>query len=104
MNPTNGKRQPPLNRRTDSNLTFKTGIVTCNVCSVYVVQNTKKHSFQLPDEQKSNAVERVVHVKIERRKAFAFGLQQNTEHENDGNFSDKHDKHFEKLHQINNFP
>jgi hypothetical protein len=63
MNPTNGKRRPPLNLRTDSNSIVKTGIVTGDACSVYDVQNTKKHSISLPDEQKSNDVERTVHVK-----------------------------------------
>jgi hypothetical protein len=63
MNPTNGKRRPPLILRTDLNSIFKTGLVTGDACSVYDVQNTKKHSIQMPDEQKSNNVERVVHVK-----------------------------------------
>ncbi len=63
MNPTNGKRRPPLNLRTDSNSIVKTGTVTGNVCSVNDVQNTKKQSIPLPDELKSNDVERTVHVK-----------------------------------------
>jgi hypothetical protein len=63
MNPTNGKRRPPSNLCTDSNSIFKTGIVTGNACSMHDVQNTKKYSIQLPDEQKSNNVERIVHVK-----------------------------------------
>ena len=63
MNPTNGKRRPPLNLRTDLNSIIKTGIVAGDACSVYDVQNTKKHSIQLPDEQKSNNVERTVDIK-----------------------------------------
>ncbi len=60
--PKNGKK-PPFNLRKDLNSIVKTGIVTSDACSVYDVQNTKKHSISLPDEQKSNDVERTVHVK-----------------------------------------
>jgi hypothetical protein len=55
------KRMPPLNLRTDSNAIVEQGKVSDNACFVYDVQNTTKQ-IHLPDEQKSIAVERVVHI------------------------------------------
>ncbi len=67
--PASGKRRPPLNLRTDSSSIFNQGIVTDDACVVYDVQTTKQRSALLPDEQKSNAVETVVHLnKLKRGK------------------------------------
>lgn len=97
------KRMPPLNLRTDSNAIVEQGKVSDNACFVYDVQNTTKQ-IDFPDEQKSIAVERVVHIpKTKGGKPLFTDNKKNLEHEYDGNFRDKHDEHCENMCQNNYF-
>ena len=100
--PKNAKRKPPLNLCTDSNFFINKGNITDNVCLVYDVQNTMQRS-QLPDEQKSNSVEQVVHMKKTKGRKPLFMDNNKTLNMSMSNFSDKHDEHCEKLCQNNNF-